>query len=329
MDGPRLRTLAKYALYSGAALVVLSIVAACLALGPFWLRVRSFDPQPASGWHASFFVYVSPAAADAAKQGEQVTILVQPNNSGGTSDDVDATADDAWWMGFGRHWLADELGVILIVPAFVRPADDWQIYTHALDRDALTTTRLDIARTDLQLVAMVDHAREALAAEGIETEPEFLLQGYSASGMFVNRFTALHPERVKAAAAGSPGGWPIAPVAEWEGEPLPYPVGIADLEVLTGHPFNAEAYAAVPQLIVMGSLDTNDSVDFRDGWDEMPAAQVDRLFGADPVSRWPSAQAIYEAGAAKARFLLVDGVGHDRRALQQFTTDFFMEVLGD
>jgi len=155
----------------------------------------------------------------------------------------------------------------------------------------------------------------------------FLIQGFSASGMFANRFAALHPRRVMAVSAGSPGGWPIAPVARLEGEILAYPAGVGDLESLTGEPFDERSYRELPQLVIMGSLDDNDSVDFRDGWDEAPAAQIDRLFGDDPVSRWDDARSLYQAAGADARFVLVEGIGHDRRALQHHTTAFFLEVL--
>jgi pimeloyl-ACP methyl ester carboxylesterase len=218
--------------------------------------------------------------------------------------------------------------VILLVPAFVRPGKDWQIYTHALDRDSLTTKRGDIVRLDLQLLAMIDDARRVLKQQGIETDDKILIQGFSASGMFANRFTALHPDRVKAAAIGSPGGWPIAPVSDFNGEPLSYPAGVADLEILSGKPFAAEQFKAVPQIIVMGSLDDNDSLDFADGWDKDAAAQVDRLFGNDPQSRWRNSEKLYQTAGVNAQFVLVDGVGHDRKQLQSHSTEFFRRVLG-
>jgi len=102
---------------------------------------------------------------------------------------------------------------------------------------------------------------------------------------------------------------------------------VADLEALTGKPFDAVAYATVPQVIVMGSLDDNDSVDFRDGWDEAAAAQVDRLFGSDPQARWEAAQEVYLLAGAKVRFERVGGVGHDRRKLQVNSTHFLADIL--
>lgn len=308
----------------GAVLALL--LAAAGTFGPYVLRVRRFPAEPDSGYSAPFFVYLSPGARRDAKDRTAV-ILVQPNNSGTNSDDPEVHQKDAWWTGFGRHWLADELDVILLIPAFPRPATDWKVYTHALDRDVLTTSRVDLERLDLQLLAMVDRARSTLAERGIRTEAKFLIQGFSASGMFANRFTALHPDRVMAAAAGAPGGWPIAPVASVEGEPLPYPAGVADLEQLTGRPFDSSAYRRVPQLIVMGALDDNDGLDFGDGWDSTAAEQVDRLFGASPLARWVPAQALYRAAGADVRWVLVEGIGHDRKALQPLTTQFFAEVL--
>jgi len=303
-------------------------VAAAAMIGPYYFRVQHFPADAAAGYHADFYVYVSPGANAAAGNGGLQTILVQPNNSGTNSDDTEVHRSDAWWTGWERQGIADELGVILLVPAFVRPGKDWQIYTHALDRDSLTTKRSDLVRLDLQLLAMVDQARRSLTQQGIQTEEKFLIQGYSASGMFANRFAVLHPTRVKAVAVGAPGGWPIAPAPMFSGEALPYPAGVADLETLAGKPFDSESFRSLPQLIVMGSLDDNDSLDFRDGWDEEPAGLVDRLFGKDPQARWTNSENVYKAAGTNAQFLLVAGVGHDRKSLQSHSTEFFKRVLG-
>lgn len=308
-------------------LLILAVLLPAVVLGPYVLNVQHFEASPSNGYHADFYLYTSPAAKQEAREGNVVTILVQPNNSGTNSDDPKVHERDAWWTGYERRKIADELGVVLLVPAFLRPGEDWQIYTHALDRDSLTTKREDLKRNDLQLIAMIDHAREVLAGIGIPTDGRILIQGFSASGMFANRFTILHPDRVRAAAIGSPGGWPILPVTIYNGERLPYPIGIADLEELTGVPFDPEAYNSIPQLIYMGSLDDNDSLDFRDGWDETHSLLVDILFGRDPILRWEQAKAIYQQAGANVQFLLIDGVGHDRKELQHYSTEFFRDIL--
>jgi pimeloyl-ACP methyl ester carboxylesterase len=283
-------------LAAGAAIV------ATVQLVPYWRRVEAVAASPSAGFHADYFLYLSPGARTRAARGEPVTLLVQPNNLGTTSDDPAVHRKDAWWTGFGRYGLADELEVALLVPTFVRPAEDWRIYTHALDRDVLTTDRSDLARLDLQLLAMIDDASIRLGAWGINSDRKVLIQGNSASGMFANRFAALHPGRVKAVAAGLPGGWPIAPLDTIGGEALPYPGGVADLEALIGRPFDREAWRAVPQLLVMGDQDDNDGLDFGDGWEEEASDRIDRHFGHTPLARWPHAERVYREAGANAAY---------------------------
>ena len=306
-------------------LVLVAGIAAAAWLGPYVMRVRHVEADAAAGFASDYYLYV-PSTPRRGATGE-ATLLVQPNNSGQTSDDLAVHRRDAWWTAFERKGIADRLGVPLLVPAFPRTASDWRVYTHALDRDVLTTRKEPLARLDLQLIAMIDHARARLASEGLPVAPRVLLQGYSASGMFANRFTALHPDRVRAVTVGSPGGWPIAPVAQVGGQVLSYPAGIADAQALTGRAFDAAAFARVPQLIYMGGADDNDSLDFGDGWDAAAAAQVDRLFGTTPGARWEHAKRLYGRAGVDARFELVDGIGHDRKALQERSTAFFAQVL--
>lgn len=296
-------------------------------LGPYALRVQHFTANSEKGYQADFYLYISPKAKELAQSGETVTILVQPNNSGINSDDPKEHQLDAWLTGFERQKMADELGVILLVPAFIRPGEDWFIYTHALDKDSLTTNRADIKRIDLQLIAMINHASLILADRGIKTDERVFIYGFSASGMFANRFTILHPDKVKAAAIGSPGGFPILPIENYQGQSLSYPAGIADIEEITGIPFDVETYNLIPQLIYMGSLDENDSLDFSDGWEEETASIIDDLFGSEPLSRWSEAKHVYEESGANIQFLLIDGVGHDRKALQSYAIQFFKTVL--
>lgn len=113
------------------SLAVALVILPSIVLGPYALRVRRFPADPAAGYYADFYLYVSPVARRAARS-TPMTVLVQPNNSGTNSDDPAVHRRDAWWTGFARHRLADELGVALLVPAFLRPAGDWRIYTHAV-----------------------------------------------------------------------------------------------------------------------------------------------------------------------------------------------------
>ena len=178
------------------------------------------EAQPTKGFTYPYYLYVPKSMRQITLRKQTHMILVIPNNAGKTSDDFAVHEADVKRKIKNNAEVADLLGVALLMPVFPRPATDWQIYTHALDRDSMLTDKKEYKRFDLQLVAMIDNAREKLKAEKLKTSKRVLMLGWSASGMFVNRYTFLHPKRVKAAVIGSPGGWAIAPVVSYKKKTL-------------------------------------------------------------------------------------------------------------
>ena len=309
-------------------LLVVAGLGAGLWFLPFWKACERIAARPESGFSHPYWLHVGQAAAARCAGRQEVALLVIPNNTGRPDDDPEVHVRSAWWRAWRYSGMADALGVALLVPCFPRPAAAWEIYTHALDRDALTTKVPGLERLDLQLVACIDDANARLAARGARTDPRVLLHGFSANAMFADRFTALHPRRVRALAAGSPGGWPIAPVAAHAGERLPYPAGIADLEELVRVPFDQEAYAAVPQFLYVGELDQNDSLAFTDGWDQPAAAQVRRLFAQALLPRWEAAHQLRRAAAPGALWRVFAGAAHrNTAAMQAEVTRFLARAL--
>jgi dienelactone hydrolase len=309
---------------SAAVLFVLVVAATGRAADDGVVRVG----PDRKGFHWPYYLYVPPKVREAKGDGPR-TILVLPNNTGTADDDPDAHDRAARKRMDGAGRLADQLGVVVLQPVFPRPKADWRVYTHALDRDALLTDKAGLRRLDRQLVAMIDHARDRLAGEGVRADARVLVFGFSAAGMFANRFAFLHPDRVKAAAVGSPGGWPIAPVAEHRGKALRYPVGVADLEAVAGKPLDAKALAAVPLFVFMGDKDANDSVTFRDSYEEEDEKLISELFGKTPVARWAAAEKLYRDVLPKATFKLYPGAGHTvTPEMQKDLAAFFAEQLG-
>lgn len=258
-------------------------------------------------------------------------VLVAPNNTGFTSDDVELLRASASCEVQRQSALADRLGAPLLVPLFPRPpakGEDDSLYLHALTRAALETKTPAYRRVDLQLVAMLDDARARLRTRGAETRENALLWGFSASGSFVSRFALLHPTRVLAVASGSPGGWPIAPAAESGGATLPYPVGIADVKALTGETVEVAAARSVAFLFFLGEKDANDSVPFRDSFSKSDETLVFRLFGPTPISRWKAAERLYGAAGLNARFALYPGAAHEMtKEMDEDVARFFEGVL--
>jgi dienelactone hydrolase len=248
------------------------------------------------------------------------TLLVEPNNTGTWSNDLSVHESSALNLLRWRADFAVKLKVPLLVPTFPRPFTPevpGGIYTHALDWYSLNTdySSGSIERIDLQLIAMIRDAQEKLRAmEHIDNvDSKIFMMGFSASGAFTSRFTALHPHIIRASASGSGGGWPLAPLANWQGKRLGYPVGIAGLADLIGKPFDLATLRKVPQYIYVGDQDQNDALDTRVLPEDEKKAICDWL-DCEPLpyisKRWPYSREIYESVQANAQFVIYPGVAH-------------------
>lgn len=229
------------------------------------------------------------------------------------------------YYGISRK-IAEELGIPLLVPVFDRPENDWEMYTHSLDRDSLMNDDGYLKRIDLQLINMIEDSKFRLKEYGIHISDEVLLNGFSASGSFVNRFTAIHPERVKAVVAGGVNCMPILPLETLDGNNLIYPIGIGDIEELVDIKFDLEEYAKVPQFIYMGSLDENDTLPFDDAFGEEERVLIISVLGKEMHDRWKRSKLIYEEQEINAKLVMYDGVGHTmneeiKRDMKNFIRD--------
>jgi pimeloyl-ACP methyl ester carboxylesterase len=280
------------------------------------------DADPLRGFYWPYLLMVPPRIEAPG------TLLIEPNNTGTWGDDPWLHEESARQLLRWRSSFAVNMGCPLVIPVFTRPRhpeapEPGGIYTHALDRYSLADTWDGIHRIDLQMVAMIEDAIGRLRGMGHVMDTKVFMMGFSASGAFTSRFALLHPDRIKAAAAGSPGGWPLAPVSAWEGVLLNYPIGINDLESLTGQPFDVEKFRQVPLFLYIGDRDTNDAFDVR-GLTAGEKEQIHQMlnYPADPIlaNRWPLAQAMYESVNADAQFRIYPGVGH------WFTTQMWDDI---
>jgi pimeloyl-ACP methyl ester carboxylesterase len=300
----------------------LSVLLSMALLAGWTARAASFRPaaadtllrieaNPAKGFNFPYFLLVPKKTPRHAA----VYLLVEPNNSGFANDTL-AVHERAARMavagprsGLGRP-LAREMGLPLLMPVFPRPATQWQIYSHALDKDALLATG-ELRRLDLQLLRMVDDARQRLRSLQVNAQEQVLLNGFSASATFVNRFTLLHPDRVRAVAGGGLNGLLMLPQAQVRGAALPYPLGVADVKVLTGSRFHLRRLRAVPQFFYMGALDDNDAAAFDDAYDAAERALIYQYLGRPmQPDRWTFCQQVYRANNVNATLKTYPGIGH-------------------
>ena len=278
---------------------------------PVFGEITLIDADPGLGFEYPYYLYLPETVTNAGGP-----VLVEPNNTGTTSDSLTAHRDAAHRIaerGVGSR-IADEIDVPLLVPIFPRPREapvDWRHYVHALDAETMAIDDGPLQRVDRQLLAMVDHARTVLGAVDYDAEERILMNGFSASGNFVNRFAVLHPDRVRSVTAGGINGTAILPRSATVGRTLPYPIGVDDIEALTGEPFDDEAWADVAQYVYMGADDDNDTIPYGDAWnDDLREIALD-VYGEDmQEDRMPFCEGVYADAGAAAQFAIYEGIGH-------------------
>ena len=274
--------------------------------------VREVEAKPARGFNFPYFLFIP----DTIDRSAEVYLLVEPNNTGTSTDDFDIHRQRALTLVKWQHpnHMARDLVVPLLVPVFPRPRTGWEAYTHALDRDTLEINEGELKRLDLQLDAMIDHALELLRANGFKMHDRVFMHGFSASAKFCNRFTFLHPKRVKAVACGGVNGLPTLPIRSRKGISLPFPIGVADIKAFTGKSFDKKAVRRVAQYVYMGYLDRNDTLPSRDAWSEMEASLIRVVIAAKMMpDRWDICQRIYKDRLPRAQCVTYNGVAHTIR----------------
>jgi hypothetical protein len=293
-------------------------------------QLIKISPEPGKGFHWAYYLYLPKSLSESALQGDNTYLFVAPNNTGSPDDNLQTHEDAARRKMIGLGQFGENLRTPLLQPIFPRPKQDWKNYTHALDRDTLLTENADLKRLDLQLIAMIDDAIGRLKANKISVDPRVLMYGFSAAGMFTNRFALLHPERIFAAAIGSPGGWAIAPVRKYNNQMLRYPLGVGDLnELLKKFSFNSRAFKALRLYFFLGDKDTNDSLTYRDGYEKEDEEFVFKNFGSTLVERWKISEKLYqESGCRKCQFVLYKETGHTMtNQIVNDITAFFSQAI--
>jgi hypothetical protein len=134
---------------------------------------------------------------------------------------------------------------------------------------------------------------------------------------------------VRAAACGGVNGLLMVPVASIDDTRLRYPLGIADYDSIAGHPFDRDAWLAVPQFIYMGAMDENDAVAYDDGYSEAERATVHAVLGERmQPDRWQRCQEVYREAGANAALRTYPGIGHGtNRRINEEIAEFFRAVI--
>ncbi|MFD0977062.1 hypothetical protein [Salinimicrobium gaetbulicola] len=292
-------------------------------------EVTLIEKNTSKGFNYPYYLFIP----DDLSENPEKYLVVEPNNSGMVTDDFQEHIDRAKSNATNEYYLgnytARQLGFPLLVPVFPREKSTSQMYTHSLDRDVMLQKGNELERVDMQLLAMVEDAKERLQQKGISVAPQFLMTGFSASGSFANRFTLIHPEKVKAVVAGGVNGILMLPFSEENEVELNYPVGTADFVKFFGKAFESEAFMNTPQFYFMGALDDNDALPYSDAYDEPERAAIENVLGKEMLpARWQKTKAIYKREGVNAEIRTYEQLGHEHpEEVKQEIAAFFEKAL--
>lgn len=241
-------------------------------------------------------------------------LIVETNNTGKVSDDYNVHLEAARHAVVGNSvgpWLSKALAYPILMPVFPRGETEWQVYTHALDRDSMLAKSVPFERLDLQLKAMIEHAHDVLRDRSITVQDKIILAGFSASGTFANRFSMIHPEIIEIVVAGGLNGTLMMPALVLDGYSLDYPLGVNDFSQIANKPFNLNEWLRIKQFLFMGENDINDAVAYDDAYSEDERFIVHKTMGKFiHPERWEKSQEVYKRCGARVTFRTFKGVGH-------------------
>jgi hypothetical protein len=258
-------------------------------------------------------------------------LLVEPNNTGKTSDSVEVHKKSAIELAsvssVGNN-ISTNLKIPFLVPIFPRPDSKPLVYTHALDRDVIFEKNEKLARLDLQLIAMVKNAKKVLEENDVLIYDKFFLNGFSASATFTNRFLFIHPEKVQAAAMGGLNGELMLPLKKWKSKEFNYPLGINDFKNTFNKECNLIRFKEIPQYIYMGKEDQNDAVQFDDAYNNFERHTINSTLGNNVQERWINCQNIYKKENISVDFSTYEEVGHwTTSSINLDVNKFFLKQL--
>lgn len=173
-------------------------------------------------------------------------------------------------------------------------------------------------RIDNQIINMIDDAIERLSKNGIIVDKRIIIHGFSSSAKFANRFTLLHPSRVKLCIAGGLAGCLTLPMRKIDGEKLIYPIGIGNVEEITDEMI--EQFKSIKQYYYQGKDDKIDAFSstkddnyepyFKSIITQDELIVLYKVFGRKIETRWIKTQNYYNSICNNVLFKTYNG-GHE------------------
>lgn len=271
--------------------------------------------NPAKGFYFPYFLEVPVTfTSDYSKY-----LMVIPNNTGYVNSvkfAEDVLERDDYENRIGLS-IVGSLGMPLLIPAF--PRENGMIDTHLLDTETIKLTKIESDKLGLgnlvdiekQLVAMFNDAKAQFKANGITLNEKMVMDGFSSSGKFVNRFSMIYPELVEIVISGTGQTAPMLPYDKINNKTLNYPLGIADFKTLFGKDFNLDAYQKIKQFWYVGEYDRNEILDYPDSFTTQEASLMRSYLGNEMTQRWVSTEKYMNDKKVSIQLHTYKNIGHE------------------
>lgn len=133
-------------------------------------------------------------------------------------------------------------------------------YYQHLARECFTSNDLKYPRCDLLVKqSILDAQKKLRSISGKDVSDKIVLNGYSTSGVFAQRFAVIHPEIISKAIIGAATGSIPIPSKD-----LDWPFGIRNFEELFGKKFDEDSYKKIQFAYYVGELEARETSNRRD-----------------------------------------------------------------
>lgn len=237
-------------------------------------------------------------------------------------------------IGWTTFWVAKNNQLPGLVPLFPTTPNDHPTSIQGLVLPSYRTDKINdnyhledlatdgyskesLKRVDKQFAAMIRDAKARLSDEPYSVTEGIHGDGFSVGGDFFTRFAFLYPHLVSTLTAGGGGFAPLPKASltvDDEEVELPYPLGTADYEQLTGQEFDKEEWKSINQYIYVGEDDepwkTGDEIAHQTPSGRDPELGV-KVFGRERVTEmFSTLRDEYKKEGASATFRIYENTGH-------------------
>jgi len=294
------------------------------------VRVES---KPSEGFHWDYYLFIPDSYDENNTSTYNKHLIVEPSDN----ENGKRRAEN--------HRVSNRLGVPVMLPMFDRPAnieDAWKYFILRLDRNTLMIEKEKFQRLDKQLIAMIDNAVNLLGQNNFDFNDDVYMYGLSSQAQFANRFTLLHPDRVKASVSGMITEIAL-PESQRSGYNLYYPLGTYDMYELTGIQFDLEKFKSTDQYLFYGEKDSDDPIYYDNVIDPRERNIYENVFNTkaippdetnDPESakiiakRLFTAQNFYAERGIDLKVKIYEGVDHFMTSeMKDDVVEFFRETV--